>query len=147
MPLDMNLFSVLPLPQCVPEGALNSTGVRCDNNEQLLRSCRKEPLAAQVAALRDDAATVQFELDSPSVDGYLATCDRANLFKESSYRVRAHEHPAWRAGLAAAGEVVLAKRGALNSRGRGCVLREEAGGAPQAALKLRRSRPHPAILL
>ena len=91
MPLDTNLFSVLRLPQRVPDGALNSTGVQSGSNELLLRSRRTEPLASQVAAQRNDADTVQFELER--ICTYLPPPARArlvrwNLLTYPPYRVQ-----------------------------------------------------------
>ena len=64
--LDMHLFSTLRLPAhvTVPDGALNSTGVQTDHNELLLRSRRTETFASQMVPLHEEAATVQFELES-----------------------------------------------------------------------------------
>ena len=107
--LDMHLFSTLRLPAhvTVPDGALNHTGVQIDHYELLLRSRKTETFASQMVPLREEAATVQFELESCPVEGYLAECDRSRLFQEWGYRNRSAEHPAWRAGLAAAGEVLV----------------------------------------
>ena len=113
--MDMHLFTALRLPAHVtpPVGALNSTGVQSKHNELVLRSRMTQTLASQMASLREDAATVQFELESRPNNGYLVECHREHLLGVGGYTHRAHEHPAWRAGLAAAGEAVMAKRGAL----------------------------------
>ena len=44
----------------VPAGALNSTGVLSTRNELLVRSRGTEPLAAQVATLRETASVVEY---------------------------------------------------------------------------------------
>ena len=64
--VDMHLFSTLRLPVhvSVPGGALNHTGVQNDHNELLLRSRKTETFASQLASLREEAATVESELES-----------------------------------------------------------------------------------
>ena len=99
----------------VPAGALNTTGVISNRNELVLRSRGTEPLAVQLARLRETVAVVDRELceAEESNGGYLATCLSAGLFRERCYQHRTAQHPAWQAGLAAAGETLIARRGAL----------------------------------
>ena len=84
-----------------------------DRSARLLCSRSTEPLAAQMAQLRESTGAVNFELQNEVTDGYLAACFDAGLLIEGGYRQRSGEHPAWQAGLAAAGAVLIAGHGAL----------------------------------
>ena len=77
MVLDMASLSAVRLPTCVdvPRCALNHTGVRSsDHNELILRSRSTKPLAAQMEALLEQVDHIQFELCEPGPMDYLATC-------------------------------------------------------------------------